>query len=232
MIMKSRFTPATAANAVMWLTPMRAEARAVRAALPGHDDQRVVRTGTGRGRASRVARSLAGVRDGVLVIAGIAGGVDPGLRTGDVVVADRVWYAGSRGERSSSPTELPAAQEISDALRSRGVPARTGALVTVDRPVLGGRRAVSGLDGAMAVDLETAWLLQVPARSHCVIRVIADPAGRPLLHPSTLHAVRTALQSLAETVRALVPVLQPRAPLDPNNEYRHHQEVDASWPCR
>jgi 4-hydroxy-3-methylbut-2-enyl diphosphate reductase len=169
-----------------------------------------------------------GVRDGVLVIAGIAGGLDPDLRSGDVVVADRVTYGGSRAERSSPPIRLPAAQGIAEALRSRGVPARAGALVSVDRPVLTAHRDMWGAGGALAVDLETVWLLRIPARLHCVIRVIADPAGRALMRPATLPAVRAALRSLTETVQTLAPLLDPATAVDPNHLHRRNEEVDAS----
>jgi 4-hydroxy-3-methylbut-2-enyl diphosphate reductase len=180
------------------------------------------------------------VRDGVLVIAGIGGGLAPELRTGDVVVADQVWYVGGRGRRPSLSVRLTAAQHICDALKAHGISARTGGVVTVDRLVMTGNRhrigqsidhltdPTTGTGCALAVDLESVWLLRIPARLRCVIRVVADPAGGQLLRPSTLHSVRTALGSLTETVRALAPVLDPATAVDPNPMSEHHQEVDAS----
>ncbi len=127
--------------------------------------------------------------DGDVVVTGTCGAIDPTLRAGDVVVATEVRH------RSSS---RPADASVAEALRARGIDARTGPIVTADR-ILGPReREELRASGALAVDLESFWL-----DGAAVVRVVVDEAGRRLLDPRTLVAGVRALRSLRRVGRAI-----------------------------
>jgi 4-hydroxy-3-methylbut-2-enyl diphosphate reductase len=66
--------------------------------------------------------------------------------------------------------------------------------------------------GAVAVDMESAWLLD-GSRPGLVVRVVADVAGRPLVTPATLARMRTSLRTLgrlAPTLRRWQAAVGPR----------------------
>lgn len=125
--------------------------------------------------------------NGDVVVAGFCGAVDPTLRTGDVVVATEVRHGDD---------VRPADPSIAEHLRARGIAARTGPVVTVDR--IQGPRERAAHEGALAVDMESYW---VP--NAAVVRVVVDEAGRRLLHPRTLVAGFRALRVLRRVGRAL-----------------------------
>ncbi len=197
---------------VVLCAPLAAEERALRRALralpqaPGAAP-RLVRTGAGPRRSTRSA-ARGEVRDAAgIAVAGIAGALDPRLRPGDVVVADEVITEDGRS------SELPGAPLLASALAAAGLPARTGPVLSTRRVVAGrGRRRALAATGALAVDTESAWLLD-PARPAAVVRVVADTAEDPLLAPATLSRVRTAVDTLGATLPALTAwaaAVQPR----------------------
>ncbi len=174
--------------------PTRIEAAALRR---GGVQARVETVGVGptavaRAGAGPVLRSAPAV-----VIAGVAGALDPRLQPGDVVVADEV-----RGPSGSRP--LPGAVLLAAELRRAGLSVHVGPVVSSDRIVTGAARAMLGVDGALAVDMESAYLLDAarPA-SGAVVRVVADVAGRPLLRPSTVGRFLTAVRALVRVAPAL-----------------------------
>jgi len=162
------------------------------------------RVGVGPDRAARFATSAKeafGHAEPAAVV-GLAGGLDPDLRPGDVVVAERVTTAdGSIG------IDLPGAALLAAALRNAGLRARTGVLASSRTAVSGARRAaVAEATGAIAVDMESAWLASELAgdRPFAVVRVVIDTPSQELLAPATLRNGPAALRTLS----AVVPVLE------------------------
>jgi nucleoside phosphorylase len=152
--------------ALLVAAPMVLEARLVSA--PGLCVRRI---GIGRRRAH--AAGVAIRRDGppaLLVVIGLAGGLEPGARAGEVVVAGEL--RGRAGER----VECPAADLLAGVLAARGIGVRKGAVASVGRPVLGSARSELRLQtGAVAADMESLWLVEAAgAPAFGVVRVIAD----------------------------------------------------------
>ena len=178
-------------------TALRIEALVVRSALPG---VRVVRTGMGPERASRWA-ATAGLEPGpalALAVAGVCGGLDPRLRPGAVVVASEV-----RGP--DGVLACPTATLLEEALARRGLRAHLGPLVSVDHVVRGEQRARLRAAGAIAADMESAFLAAAAGRAVplAVLRVVVDTPGRELIHPATVVNGPRALRTLRRAAPAL-----------------------------
>ena len=177
------------------LTPLAVEALALRRGASG---TRVVRTGAGRHRSERAGRAHAHVQGDAVAVAGVAGALDPALRPGDLVVATEV-----RGpDRTVS---CPSAGILAAALRRAGVRPALGPIVSVDRIVRGSDRDALGSTGALAVDMESAWLAEAAAgRPLAVVRAIVDTPNRPLTRPlATAAGGVRALRTLSRTGPAL-----------------------------
>jgi adenosylhomocysteine nucleosidase len=158
--------------------------------------------GVGRAAATRAARLLVdGHRPRLLVSAGFAGGLDPGLGRGSVVRPNRVLT-------DDAHEPLP----LADVAAHEPV-----AIVTVDR-IVGPAEAKAALfarTGAQVVDMETRAVAEVAGETglSCVsIRVISDDAGQPvprevaaLVRPqSALRRLGTALGALGRRPGAAV----------------------------
>ncbi|MFC7340519.1 hypothetical protein [Saccharopolyspora griseoalba] len=183
--------------------PMRVEARALRSAHLGEPvgretlrrdglsgDTTVRRTGYGARRSAHSAVRLLAADFDVLVVAGLAGGLAPEVRSGDVIVASEVR---TRAEVLPCTTSDSLAEELA---RS-GFPVRHGPVVTTDRLVHGSRRAELAATGALAADLESGVLGQAAGeRPLAVVRVVVDAVGHPLLRPGTARRGLAALARL------------------------------------
>jgi 4-hydroxy-3-methylbut-2-enyl diphosphate reductase len=191
------------------LAPMAVEAAAVRNA------GRVLRTGIGPERARiAAARALAVEADGIAV-AGLCGGVDERLRTGDVVCATELRRV------NGAVVPVPGSALLVGALRRLGLEARVGPIVSTDRILPPPERA--GLGDALAVDMESAWLADAAGtRPFAVLRVVVDAADRRLTDPrivvdgvEALRALRRSAGALADWARALGPrrvvIAEPRS---------------------
>jgi 4-hydroxy-3-methylbut-2-enyl diphosphate reductase len=175
------------------LAPLRLEAALVRAGLP---DARVACVGMGRKRASAAAAREVAAEP--VAVAGFCGAVAPELRAGDVVVASelRTPDGHARPCRGTAP--------LVTALRRRGLRVHTGPIMSVERILGPGARARLRGSGAMAVDMESAWLADAAgARPLAVLRVVVDAPGRRLLDPRTLAAGVRAVWSLRRAAPAL-----------------------------
>lgn len=138
--------------------------------------------GGGPDRAAEAGRRM--VRDGaeLLVSIGLAGGLDPALRTGDLVIASTLV----------TPGEIPYRAETARAWRDKLADALRGELRCVIAPIVGSDTAVVSAPAkaelfratqAVAVDMEShgvaraAQELGVP---FIALRVVADEAHRAI----------------------------------------------------
>ncbi len=176
-------------------TPLRVERAALRGTVPAP-----VRAGMGPDRA-RAAR-----RPGPCLVAGVAGALVPGLSAGDLVVATEVRRP------DGEPVPVPSAPLLAGALRRLGLTVHAGPLasspVLVDGP---GREALAG-GGALAVDMESAWLAPTDGSPYAALRAVVDTPERPLFRPGTpirglaaLRALRRARPAVAQWFAALGP---------------------------
>jgi 4-hydroxy-3-methylbut-2-enyl diphosphate reductase len=214
--------------------------RAAHRSLPGADSSlggspvarpQVLRTGMGPTRSRRAAVGLARdltarPRSAAVVVAGVAGALTTGLSAGDVVVASEL-----HGGADPTPTSLPHAAGLARALRAAGLPVRVGPVLSTSG--LGGDRAALHAEtGAVAVDLESAFLASAflasaflasafpasafpasafpvgglraaPVSRFAVVRVVVDTPSAPLVHPRTVPNGVRALRVLARVAAAL-----------------------------
>ncbi len=190
--------------------PTRIERRALRRG--GLNETSVLLTGAGPKASRAAAREVALRSRSPVTVAGIAGGLDPALRPGDVVVATEVRHASKistgpviadRGIPGDEPIRCPAAPLLAATLRRAGLRVHLGPVISTDHVVARAEeRELLAATGALAVDMESAWLV-ADQPDPVVIRVVADVAGAPLLRPATLGRLRTALSVLSRTVPAL-----------------------------
>ncbi|MHB1486699.1 MAG: 4-hydroxy-3-methylbut-2-enyl diphosphate reductase [Acidimicrobiales bacterium] len=154
------------------LAPLRIEALAI------GRDVRVI--GMGKAKAIAAGAEMAAGAGFALsrspaavALVGVAGGLDPDLRAGQVVVATEVRLADGSLARA-----LPGADRIAHDLRQTGIDVRTGPIVSSPRVVRERERAELAATGGVAVDMESAWLAdQLPGRPVAVVRSISDTSG-------------------------------------------------------
>jgi 4-hydroxy-3-methylbut-2-enyl diphosphate reductase len=186
--------------ALVIAAPMRLEAALIRSVVGGAP---VHTTGMGERR----SRTSAGVLreqpgDGLLVL-GFCGGLDEQSRPGDVVVAEELWAADEQdqGERIS----CEGAAQLATAVAGQGLRVRCGPLVSVPRLALGERRAQLHAAGAIAVDMESAWLAAGSAgRPLGVVRVVHDSPSHELLRPGFALSAPRAARALRRVAGAAV----------------------------
>jgi 4-hydroxy-3-methylbut-2-enyl diphosphate reductase len=174
--------------------PLRLEARAVRrglAAAGGDPTAAVTATGMGARRSQVAAAQLLTSAADSVAIAGTCGGLAPGLEPGDLIVATAV--IGPDGRR----VNCPAAPLLAGELRRAGLRVHEGPVATVTglRDAAGRSRAADR--GAIAVDLESSYLLEgAGGRPAVVLRAVSDTPRRPLLRPGGALGGVAALRSL------------------------------------
>jgi 4-hydroxy-3-methylbut-2-enyl diphosphate reductase len=175
--------------------PMRFEARALRRGAPA---AQIVRTGMGRRRARAAAGRLGHVPGNVVAVTGFAGALSSDIEPGDVVVATEV-----RG--ADEPVECAATELVASMLRRAGLRVHTGPIVSVPRVVLGTERERLAATGALAVDMESAWLARgCSGRPWAVVRTVVDTPDRGLHRPvATAAGALRAYRALARVGEVL-----------------------------
>ena len=194
--------------------PLRVEGWAIRR---GARSCEVLRTGVGRRRARAASGRIGHAPGDAVAVAGFAGALSSELLPGDVVVATEV-----RGAGEAVP--CPAAELVAAMLRRAGLRVHLGPVVSVPRIAGGAERARLAETGAIAVDMESAWLARGCAgRPWAVVRVIVDTPDRDLHRPLAtlvgglrglrcLSRVGTVLAGWSDAVRARrVVMANPRA---------------------
>ncbi len=146
-----------------------------RAGLEGADaEMRVYQSGPGRERAARAARAAIGAGAEALVSWGLAGGLEPELAPGAVVVPERVVTE----DGQSLPADRVWQRALIAALEP-DFPVHGGVLLSADHVIASPReKARAALaTGTVAVDLESAALAGVAAEHgvpFAAVRVVAD----------------------------------------------------------
>jgi 4-hydroxy-3-methylbut-2-enyl diphosphate reductase len=170
------------------LAPLSVEARAARAGAPS---AQVHRIGMGPRRAARSAQLAGEGVGGALLIAGFCGALDPDLEPGDVVLASEL-----RGPTGTTACADPAI--LAGALRRGGLRVRTGPIASSQRLVRRERRRALQRTGALAVDMESAWLAPAARdRPLAALRVVVDT------HRHELHRPLRTVAGAAVAYRAL-----------------------------
>ncbi|MFH8746465.1 1-hydroxy-2-methyl-2-butenyl 4-diphosphate reductase [Streptomyces rimosus] len=165
-----------------------------------------LRTGMGPRAATDAVRHVLG--DGPatarvpVVATGFCAGLVPGMRPGDVVVADA-----ARGHLPDGP-DVPCSGNgpLLRALEERGMTVHTGLLRGSDHVVRGAERAGLRAAGAVAVDMESAATLAAATRDGgrpvAAVRVIVDAPEHELVRIGTLRGGMSAFRVL----RSILPV--------------------------
>jgi adenosylhomocysteine nucleosidase len=160
------------------VTGLVAEADCLRGATLNEAVPIVFCSGGSAERARDGARQLAG--DGVagLVSFGIAGGLDPHLRPGTILLPH--FVLAENGTRFETAREW---RERVSAEAGKNLSIAAGTIAGRDRPVLGAqeKRALFEKTGAAAVDMESHAVAEVAREAglpFLAVRAIADPAAR------------------------------------------------------
>lgn len=125
-----------------------------------------------------MAEDLAAQGCVALVSFGLAGGLDPALASGTVVLPKTVHGPGGNG----LGLDLAWRRRLADAI-GKHLPVCTGDVAGVDAPLatVADKAALFARTGSVAVDMESHAVAEVAARCTLpclVVRAIADPAGR------------------------------------------------------
>lgn len=146
---------------------------------PRDDAPLIACAGPGRGRQGAEALMARGAE--ALVSFGLAGGLDPWLKPGDLVCPERI---SSQGEEAFQTDDLWRERILAEA-RMSGVEAADGALFGSDHPVSDpdAKHRLAHETDAIAVDMESHGVAAVAADRNVpfiALRAIADSAERPL----------------------------------------------------
>ncbi|GES29072.1 1-hydroxy-2-methyl-2-butenyl 4-diphosphate reductase [Streptomyces angustmyceticus] len=165
-----------------------------------------LRTGMGPQAAERAVAAALGAGSvterSPVVASGFCAGLAPGMRPGDVVVAEA-----TRDHHPDAPeTRCHDNGPLLRALRRRGLTVHTGLLRGSDHVVRGAERAALHAAGAVAVDMESAATLRAARRAGsrpvAAVRVVVDAPEHELVRIGTVRGGISAFRVL----RSVLPV--------------------------
>ena len=155
----------------------------------GKADIPLVTTGVGRDNSVNGVRGLLQeVRPRLLLHVGFGGALQPGLRSGDLVLCSRLrlWEEDiAKGGATSVESEKGLLETARNALKSVGLKFHEGDALTTSRLVRKGqtKRGLGTATTALVVDLESYWI-GLEARSHGVpflsVRSVLDTVSQGL----------------------------------------------------
>jgi 4-hydroxy-3-methylbut-2-enyl diphosphate reductase len=178
---------------VLVAAPLALEEALIRSAARG---AHVRKTGMGPDKSIAAAQALAREPGDALLVLGFCGGLDAQSRPGEVIVADEVLAAADEGHEPVRAA-CDGAAELAGALAAAGMTVRTGPIVGVAKIATGERREQLRAAGALAVDMESAWLAAGAAgRPFAVVRVVLDSPSHELFRPRALGGALLAARVL------------------------------------
>jgi len=171
------------------VTGLAFEAACLRRAISGTADLHIACVAGDYKRAYAAATQFAQRGAGLLVSFGFGGGLDPGLRAGDVVMSDSV--VAPAGPRLEAGGNL--ADRLAETIGRDGVRPNRGAVLGVQDPVAlsKDKLALHERFAAVAVDMESLGVAEAASfagRPFLCLRVIIDAAGRDV-PPAALAAM-------------------------------------------
>lgn len=145
------------------------------------DRVRIKASGPGRSRARDAANALLDEGVDMVLSMGLAGGLDPALRSGQVIVATAVRSA----ENRILPVSLDHHRQIMATLEQEGLNPVAGDLVEAVVPAAsqGAKRALFRESRAVGVDMESFGVAKAANAAgvpFLALRVIADPADQEI----------------------------------------------------
>ncbi len=145
----------------------------------------IVRSGLGYKNAYSASHWLISQGVSRLMSLGISGGLDPGLKPGILVVADKVLNLNNGRVVNVWHEKTTVCQQAQKFLDDQGLIARIGAVLTVPRPVLSLRdkKAQFNISRALTADMESAAVALVATRNQLPffgMRVVCDPARQAI----------------------------------------------------
>lgn len=204
-------SPERRGAAIGVITGLRAEARCLRGL-----EVRVAYSGGSAERARSEAARLVAEGAAALVSFGLAGGLAPQLRPGDLLLPEIVRGAGL----ASWPVDPLWRERIRARLAAGGLEPNPGTLVGSDRIVAkaSDKRALFEATGAQAVDMESHEVAAVASAAglpFLVVRALADPydqvipqVAREALRPDGRVRLRATLGGLIRQPGALLALLR------------------------
>jgi adenosylhomocysteine nucleosidase len=142
-----------------------------------------VRSGVGIENSLSAARLLVTEGVGALASMGVAGGLYPGMKAGDLIIAEVVLEEGNG--KDIWEADSTCAERAHSALKASGMPVHRGTVITTHRAVLTAKKKKSlyTQSGALAVDMESASLARAAREANLpffVLRAVCDAAERSM----------------------------------------------------
>lgn len=160
-------------------------------------------SGPGPERALETARALIGEGCGALISFGIAGGLDPALKAGDLVLAETVISADGKTFTTDEEWRGRLLAVLGD-LPSVGAPLIGAARVIMTAE---GKRRLFEDTGAVAVDMESHAIAEVCAQAgipFLVVRAVSDPADGEIPRSALKGVGRDGRDQILPVVRSLL----------------------------
>jgi 4-hydroxy-3-methylbut-2-en-1-yl diphosphate reductase len=156
----------------------------------------VRKTGMGPEKSLAAVAALADEPADALLVLGFCGGLDEHSRPGEVIVADEVLATDDEGHEAVR-ADCDGAEQLTEALVASGLAVRRGPIVGVGKIATGERREQLRAAGALAVDMESAWLAAGAAgRPFAVVRVVLDSPSHELFRVQAVGGALAAAQAL------------------------------------
>lgn len=149
-----------------------------------------VRSGVGMENARSAARWLVSEGASALAVMGVAGGLDPEAKAGDLILVEEAIEDGEQTGSRTWTADCTFVDHVQKAFAGKGISFLRGRVVTPGEPVLTveGKKNLFRQSRALAVDMETAAAARVAEEANLpffALRAICDQADRTV--PQSLY---------------------------------------------